>query len=459
MQIHVRYTRWLWIILLLGLGLRIAYALSQPTVDLFYGVDGGDSSWYLANGWGFFSGREHGWIRNVPFYLSELPTAPFYILYAGIFQKVLPEHETILVMRLIQSVVGISTAYLAFRLATILRQDARAGLIASVFIAWNPAFIIESSHIATETFYIFFVTLGLWLYIEYVVNTDTHHMRRWVILTALAFGMGTLTRAVLLLFPLGIFIHMLILGFRHHIGLWFKRGLLLLLVYTLLASTWTIYNLGMWNRVVIGSTQLMPALWRGAVENDGTPQENDALLIENPEDVRPEGCEVDCKYQTDTATYIEQINESVGGSIGVFISRRIKELSASYLQPYGTTSLGDTSVREGLVNWLQHERSLSGLIQLLQIEGFTLKLVVWLFHYVGTTLGFVGIGLSFASWRTTLPLLGFIVYTTLIHFVLLALPRYIFPVDVPLAIFAAYAITMLIDRLRHASPITESKQT
>jgi len=449
-----RHTRWLWLILIAGLVLRVAYALTQPTVDLFYGADGGDSAWYLANGWGFFSGLPHGWIRNNPFYLSALPTAPFYILYAGLFQQFLPEHETIVVMRLIQCVIGVITAYLAYRIATVIRDDARVGLVASVFIALNPAFIIESSNIATETFYIFFVTMGLWLYIEYVVSTsqsDNVSVMRWLVLVGLAFGMATLTRAVLLLFPVGIVIHMLMVGYRNNMGVWLRRGILLLVVYGLLISTWTIYNVGMWGRVVIGSDQLMPAIWRGAVQNDGDPDENDALLLENPEDIRPEGCDVDCKYQHSTETYVEQINSSIGGNIGGFVSHRLRELTNSYLQPYGTTPLGDVSIREGFVNWLQNNRSVGGLINLLQIEGFTVKLIVWGFHYLGILFGIIGMWLTRKSWRVTLPLIGFILYTTLIHFVLLALPRYIFPVSVPFAIFASFTIIGIIDRFRPAT--------
>jgi len=460
--IDTRHTRWLWLLLIVGLGLRVAYALTQPTVEIFYGLEGGDSGWYLANGWGFFSGQPHGWIRNIPFYLSALPTAPFYILYAGIFQTVLPEHETILAIRLIQCVIGVLTAYLAYRITFAIANDKRAGIIATVFIALNPAFIIESSNIATETFYIFFVTMGLWLYIEFVVKASQNgksQVTRWVILTALALGMATLTRAVLLLFPVGILIHMLMVGYRNQFWVWFKRGVLLLVVYGLLASTWTVYNLGTWGRFVIGSDQLMPAIWRGAIQNDGDPDENDALLLDNPDDVRPEGCEVDCKFQHSTETYVEQINESIGGNIGGFVSHRLRELASSYLQPHGTTPLGDVSVREGFVNWMQTDRSVNGLISLLQIEGFLVKLIVWAFHYAGIVLGLIGMILTRRSWRLTLPLIGFVVYTTLIHFIVLALPRYIFPVEVPLAIFSAITLNLIINRLRSSSTQPESETT
>lgn len=457
MQADSRYTRGLWVILIVGLALRIAYALAQPNIELFYGADGGDSSWYLANGWGFFSGQPHGWIRNSPFYLSVLPTAPFYILYAGIFQQFLPDELVIPVMRLIQCVIGIITAYLGYRIGRLITRDERVGLIACILLTFHPSFIIEPANIATETFYIFFLTMGLWLYIDYVIDAHNTHLEScfsssaWIVLVAIAFGLATLTRAVLLLFPLGIVIHMLMVGGRLQLGVWLRRGILLLIVYTAVIATWTIYNLGMWGNFVIGSNQLMPALWRGAVTNDGTPQENDELLLDNPDDVRPEGCEVDCKYQHSTETYVEQINESIGGNIGGFVAHRLRELATSYLQPHGTTPLGNVNIREALFDWIQNDRTVGGLVEVFHIEGFLARLVIWVVHYLGMILGLIGMWLSRYAWRLTLPLIGFIIYTTLLHFVLLALPRYIFPVEVPFLIFSAITIVSIIERFRHPS--------
>lgn len=461
MQADSRYTRGLWFILIVGLILRVIYALSQPNVELFQGADGGDSAWYLANGWGFFSGQPHGWIRNMPFYLSVLPTAPFYILYAGIFQQFLPDETVIPAMRLIQCVVSVTTAYLGYRIGWHITDDKRVGLIACALLTFHPSFIIEPSNIATETFYIFFVTIGLWLYIEYIVDSSKSDGRlspsTWIILTGIAFGLGTLTRAVFLLFPVGIVIHMLMIDWRNQLGLWLRRGILLLIVYSAVVLTWTIYNMGMWGTFVIGSNQLMPSIWRGAVQNDGAPDDNDALLLANPDVVHPEGCEIDCKYQHSTETYVEQINDSIGGNIGGFITYRLSELTAAYLQPHGTISFGSVSIREGLVDWIKDNPSLDGFISLLQTEGFFIKLIIWIFHYVGILFGFIGIWLTRKSWRFTVPLIGFVVYTTLIHFVLLALPRYIFPVEVPLLIFSAVTLVTISDKFRRQPTQLESE--
>lgn len=454
MQSANRYTRWLWLILIVGLVLRIVYALQQPTVELFYGADGGDAGWYLANGWGFFSGKPHGWIRGAPFYLSNLPTAPLYILYAGLWQQFLPDELVVQAMLLTQSFLSIATAYLAYRITFSICGDERAGLLSAGLLAFHPAFIIESGTVATETLYIFFVTAGLWLLIEWIIpqKQGKWSITVWLMLAGTAFGLATLTRAVLLVFPLGLLLHFLLVGGREKVGLWFRRGIILLVVYGAVVLTWTVYNLGMWGTFVIGSNQFMPALWRGAVSVDGTPQENDALLLENADDVRPEGCDVDCKYQHSTETYVEQISESIGGNIAGFIAHRVKELANAYLQPHGTTPLGGISVRDGALDWLRDDRSVGGLVTLLQTEGFFIKLVVWLFHYGGLFLGLMGIWLSRKQWRLTLPLIGFIAYTTLLHLVLLALPRYIFPTEVPFLIMASVAIITIYDKLRHRTP-------
>ena len=465
MHVEKRYARWLWFILIAGLLLRFGYALAQPAVYLFYGGSGGDSAWYLANGWGFFSGQEHGWIRGIAFYLSAIPTPPFYILYAGLFQQFLPERETIVMMRLVQCMIGIATAYPACRLGTVITGDSRAGIAAAAFIAFHPAFIIEPANIATETFYIFFAVIGLWLYGEYVIHADKAASPNRlspaaaIALTGLAFGLATLTRAVFLLFPIGIAMHMVMVGYRRRAGVWLGRSLLLLFVYAAMASTWTIYSLGMWGRFIIVSDQFMPALWRAAVTNDGSPAVNDALLLENTDAARPEGCEVDCKFYHAAATYAEQIAASIDGDLGGFARLRFEELAASVLQPHGTTPLGSVSIRDKARDWLHSDRTINGFVQLTQIEGFAVKFAVWIFHYAAIVLGLTGMWLARRSWRMTLPLAGFAAYTVLIHFFLLALPRYLFPIEVPLLIFASVAAVKLIDSWRRSPPSIESAIT
>ena len=143
------YSRWLWLILLVGLLLRLGYALDQPTLNAPR-YEGGDSNWYLSVGWGFFSGQEHGKIRGITFYNSVIPTPPLYILFVGIIQQALPAHETIIAIRLIQCLAAAATVYLVFRLATLISGDRRAGILGAAIASIHPALVIEPANIASE---------------------------------------------------------------------------------------------------------------------------------------------------------------------------------------------------------------------------------------------------------------------------------------------------------------------
>ena len=443
---------WLWLILFIGLLLRLLHASDLPTVLLFRHGGGGDSGWYLANGAGFFSGKEHGYIRGIAYYISNLPTPPFYIIFAGVFQTFLPKHESVVLIRIVQCLVSVGTAYIAFRIVLTVVTDLRAGLMAAALVALHPAFIVESNTIATETFYVFFISVGLWLYIEYVVSRDGTAPRQKLsvnlalVLVALAFGMATLTRAVAALFPLGIVGHMLLLNLYDGRLRWFSKSLLLLVVYGALLSTWTIHNLLLWNRFVILSDQLMPAIWRAAVTNDGSPTENDELLLQDARNSIDEDCQIDCKFQHETDAYLKQIQASISQDGVGYVLRRLGELGESIIQPHGTVSFGSTSIREAATHWLQNDRSANGLIQLTRIEGFAVKLVIWILHFFAIIFGVAGIWLTRKSWRHTALLAGFLAYTTAIHFIVLDAPRYLFPNEIIWIIFASMSVSMLAAR-------------
>lgn len=452
MEADARISRWLWVILLIGLLLRLAYAMDQPTVAAFEGT-GGDSGWYLAVGWGFFSGQEHGWIRNIPFTNNSIPTPPLYILYTGLLQQLLPDHETVVVLRLLQCLASTATAYLVYRLGSTLGGPA-AGLVGAALATFHPALIFEPANIATETLYIFFLLSGLWLYVEYVINgSDARRDNRLtsraaLVLAAIAFSLATLTRAVAVLFPLGIALHLLLLHRRRLLNNWRRNIALLMLVYLAILSTWTVYNLALWDRFVFVSDRLLPAVWRGLESDDGSPQQNDALLLAGTKVDVPEGCEDECGYHHPAELYLERIGELLAEDPASLIWLRAGELAYSLLQPHGTTHLGNISVRAAVLDWLSGSRSLSELAEITRIEGFAIKLLTWIFHILGIGLGLLGMFISHKRWPISAPVMGFALYTVLVHIVVLALPRYLFPIEVIWLIFSGYALVALVDRWR-----------
>ena len=454
MQANVRLSRSLWIILVAGLVLRLAYALAQPTYSRFDLARGGDTGWYLVNGHGFFSGEQHGWVENMPFYVSEIPTPPLYILFAGITQQFFGRQDTVVVMRVLQCLASIATVYLACRLSLLISSDRRVATAVAVLVALHPIFVIEPASIATETLYILFIALGFWLYTEYVVVAVLRRQdykvspRAAILLTATAFGLATLTRAVAVLFPAVIVMHLLLLGRRRFDSAGRGLALLLCVAYIATASTWTIYNVVLWDRLVIVSDQFLAALWRGAETQDGSPRENDTLLLQGQEVPDGEDCRPDCGYQHPPTLYLERIRAIVDADIAGFLLRRLSELSYSVIQPHGTARFGQEGMRDVASDLLREQVSVGRLMALTQTEGFALKVATWLLHIGALVLGIAGMWLTRARLILTTPLIGFVLYTAVAHLFLLALPRYLFPLEFIWLIFAAISLISLYDRWR-----------
>lgn len=289
---------------------------------------------------------------------------------------------------------------------------------------------------------------------EFVVNAYIRQQSYQVsakmatILAAMAFALATLTRAVSVLFPLVLVMHLILLG-RQRPGISVRKlSLLLTVVYAATASTWTIYNYVLWDRVVIVSDQFLPALWRGAETQDGSPKENDALLLQDKEVVTNDDCQPDCKYQHPPELYIERIGTIVEADAAGFFKRRLIELTNSLVYPHGTTGLGRVSIRDSADDIFRQNGLLDGLPKLLKIDGFLAKAAIWLFHVAAIAAGLVGMWLSRRQMRIAFPLVGFVLYTLAAHFFLLALPRYLFPLELVWLIFAGIGVVIIYDRTR-----------
>ena len=163
-------------------------------------------------------------------------------------------------------------------------------------------------------------------------------------------------------------------------------------------------------------------------------------------------CEVDCGFQIPTETYVEQITDVVQRDIGAYIRLRVTELGGSLLQPHATILLGGESVRSNLGDWFTNDRSLAGLGTVIQSDWFIPKSLIFIFHYGGLVFGLIGMWVLRNKWRLTLPLIGFIAYTIAVHFVLLAVPRYLFPTQPFLWILAGVPLLKIWDWLRQRRP-------
>ncbi len=434
-------------ILLLALVLRLAQVLPLDHAQIY--VDrGGDSWWYLKYGFDLVRGQDP----------AVLASGPIYLLFAGIPQLILPPATAVLFIRILQAALSTITCYFVYRLAWAISRDVRAGLIAAAVLAVSPAFIIESGQILTETLFIFLLSGGLWLYIATIErNPSTEPLKPrlygLIVLVGLIFGIATLTRAVLLAFPLGLMIHLLMVyGWRKGLQL----GVTLFVVFAVALSPWTIYNRVKWGQTVIAAQGFAAQLFIGTIDSGWQgPQQTDNALQQSASS--------DVPLSTDPAeqqqVYSTAASNTILNDIPGWLKSRVDQLSNAILQPHGTVFFAGGSLKDMTSHWLNTDRSLSGLLRLTQGDNFWPKLALYLFHDIGILAGVIGIWLSRRNWRLALPLVGLIAYFLLAHFILYVIPRYLFPLDMLWWTFGGIALAALSRRLpqrpTQPSPLVE----
>lgn len=378
--------------------------------------DGGDTNWYMQNGRDLVTtGKTAG----------PLQTPPLYLLLAGSVQVLVPggpsegrayNDAEMQAMRTFQAVLGAvlvaCVVILGRRLFT-----TRAGWWAGLVTAISPALIVESGNLITESVFLTLIFTGLTAYVAALDSRRTAHYVAAGVLLALA----TLTRAVFLLFSLLLAMHLMLIRRRS----WTRPVLALLIGYAALISTWTVYNLVVWERLVIGGDGLLGFVYQGAT-GKASPREVDERLGIDPQrdDERDEALRAG-------------IRDSVFEDPAGWAAHRLQELAGAILQPHNTVYFQGESVRDAAAAWWRNDRSPGGLCDLTRLQSFWPKLSLYLFHYAGLLLGTTGLIALRRRWRDLLPLYGLIAYFVGIHLVLLALPRYLFPIYPALWLFGA----------------------
>jgi 4-amino-4-deoxy-L-arabinose transferase-like glycosyltransferase len=415
-----RRLNWLYICLALALLLRAAYSLAQdPLAPYMNG--GGDTGWYLDNGARLVGGD---WVE-------PLTPPPLYLIFVGLPQLVFPPEWATIVIRLLQVAASTATCYFAYRIARTIAGE-RAGIVAAAAFALHPIFVIESGNITSETIFLFFLSASLTAYVETIKREQP--MLRHFALVGVLLALATFTRAALLAFPLGLVIH-LFLAYRPARAL--KYSVTLLLVFALVLSTWTVYYKLRWDRWIIAGEGLEGFLYLGATGWQGpfqTDEQLDALTGEAaPNTPRDE-------------QYVEAAQNIIFSNIGAYLSRRANEWAGAYLTPHGVEWFPGESLRALAQGWLRDDFTVAGFTRLIQGESFVPKLIFYLVHYTGIILGVLGMWATRKHWRLTLPLIGYVAYVTLMHFVLYALPRYIFPATIIYWVFAAIWIANRLNK-------------
>lgn len=400
-------TRILWILLLIGFSLRLLQLFASDPW-LAYEITGGDSLWYMSWGYGLTSGMVDGvapYPNGLGFHNAAIPSAPLFLILTGHLQHLLGQYNAVIAIRVIHIIAGTATCLYVFDIARWLAKDARAGLLACGVLAISPSLISEVDAIMTETLYIFFTMTGFWFYTRLRQYTSSFTNIR-IIMIGVAFALATLTRAIFILYPVG-FVCLIFIVYRQNWRQAIRFVGLFMLTYVLINSTWTYFNYRADGDIILGSDQLSAVIWRGAVTNDATPAVVDEIIGDS--------------------TYEAEFIETVQSDIIGYVQLRMTELGYSILRPYAHIFFKGELVSITIGNFLR-DLSPTGFINMITTPYFIPKIFTYLLHYSALISGLLALWFLRHLWQTSFVLYGFIAYTLLLHLVILALPRYIFPI-------------------------------
>jgi 4-amino-4-deoxy-L-arabinose transferase-like glycosyltransferase len=407
------YRSLLWV-----LGLALLLRLASLPILPPRPVD--DTYWYVSKGNELLTDRLP---QNDP-----LNFGPGYAMLAGGADLLFGSEAAPWILRVVQGLLGALTCASVWRIAYRLSGDTRIATIAGLGIALNPIFIIENSNLTSETLFIFLLCWALSIYITAPGETEAPRPRALVAAGSLL-ALATLTRAMLLLFPVGLAIHLaLTLPWRRAL----KAASVLLLAYAAVLGIWTLYNRVKFDRWVVGASGMADVLLMGATGYNG-PYSVDAVYAAHNGGAVPTGADRNTiALNTVTSTILA---DPLG-----YLVERFRQLGEAVLQPHNTTFFGGESLKTLAVDWLRSDRSIGGLARLVGGDAFWPKLSLYAAHYLALIFGLAGIVLTRRQWRAYAPLSGLIVYTLLLHVFLMAIPRYLFPMIPALWVFAAVGI-------------------
>ena len=395
-------------ILILGVILRLlAVLVLQPNLS------GGDTNFYLTYG--------PQLVRNVA---PRMSPAPVYLLYVGIIEILIPT-DFLTTVRLIglfnivwHAIIICSTYAIGLRYF-----KASVAQLAALIIAINPIFIIECVQPTTENIYLGLLFAALAIYSYYQPSPTMRSMG----LLGLLFGLATLTRAVSLLFPAILAIHLI--G-SHKWRKGFAAAGVFIAAYGLMVSTWTVYNYVKWDRIVIGAEGLVGFTWMG-IQGQQSPQAV-SQAAGNPKN-----------GEQFNQTLASQVWDVLTHNLPGYVVGRIKNLLSAYLQPHNTVFFPGASLKDQFAQWIISSRIVNDLIAITYASEFWPKLMLYIFHFWALVGGIVGMILYRQQFWRLLPLYGYVLYTTTVHSVLLALPRYLFPIQPILIVFASLTTIMV----------------
>lgn len=402
--------------LVLAAIVRVVCVVSLSPYDR---LAGGDGPWYVRQGWLILHGSLQEPLDTVgplyPLLLSAL-WLPFPGAIEPVRADLIPSTYLTLV-RLVQVGFGVLTVLAGSRLAWRLTNDTRAVRVVAIGLGLGPAFVMQPFQILTESLFMLVLAVAILLHVRVQRDPGSATMSA----EAVAFGLATLVRPVVWLFPFVAAIHLVAVKGRHTGGRWAGA---LLGVYLMVLAPWHAYlQVATGHPVPQG---LLSNFWIGAV-GEGRWMGSRAM------DERRrtfEGGEND---------YATEALAAIRGDPLRWARLRATRLAEAILQPHGTADLSGPSAKAAFATVVHGDARASAVVSLLGSGSFWLKAAIYVFHFTALVLGGAGMWRARGAWRDWYAPYAIVVYLCAVYGLLTVLPRYLFPAEMFLWVFAAAA--------------------
>jgi 4-amino-4-deoxy-L-arabinose transferase-like glycosyltransferase len=407
--------RRVWLLLGAALAVRLLVMALVPPDSFFLG---GDGPYYVRLGWELAHGGP-----SVPMTKSG-PLYPLLLASAWLFfpmgpgpispESIPPAYLTSI--RLLQVSISVLLAWMGYRLAIELGFGRSAAVITAFGLGLGPAFVLAPEYLLTELVFMAFLTGAVLAYVRFAADG-----REWLLgLAGLLLGLASLTRPVALLLPLLLGGQML--AQRWRVRSWRLAAVLIGPFLVLVVPwMWTLHQVsGSPLPEGVGANLWIGASYEGTWAGTSRTYDRSQAFGGDREDFAPEAFRI---IRSDPLSWLRL---------------RSANLLAALAVPYVTADLGGPSIRQLTAEWLRGDRSVVGLLPILTVPTFFPKLVIYVFHYFALVFGAVGGAISISQRRAGSVLVGVIVYFLLVHGILNALPRYLFPAFVFLWVFAGF---------------------
>jgi 4-amino-4-deoxy-L-arabinose transferase-like glycosyltransferase len=402
----IKRHRWLLMILLINLGLRMIF------IFLFSHWDEGemmDSSRYQRVALNILEGRG--------FTEWRIPTAFSPPLYPYVIAGIIEIFGSAVPVKIIQVLLSVLTGVCIYWMGlTVFNR--RTGLTAAFLFAISPEIVVLSGSLYTETLYIFLSTLAFALLSQ---GIKVMHNKFWM-LSGFFLALAILTRHILILFPFWLLVVTAVIPALRPL---FRQCFRLAVVCLLLLVPWIVRNYVVFDQFVPIASGAGGGLWHGSNLSNKGQYQYDLSRQTVAEQTRGLERPVDKDRELLNQSFHAILQSPVRYSLMV-----ARKFFRFFTQVYEDIPRGE---RRKTNLWVQ------------------LTLII---SYYPVLLGcLAGLFLSRRQWRLVFPLYSVILYSGLIYSVTLVTPRYRIPLIPFMIIFTGLAFTALWER------ISEVKQT